>query len=311
MNTSKPLISKNVMANADKFWETINLLLTYPHVLNRQILASRELLLYELQNNNLQNILEWLFLKKNDLSEETIEKEITIYFKHGSFVKKHFVDDDKIYLRVARLLPRNLDKFPESLEFTILEMESNSITFFYRQWNVIDNVSSMNNFVLYKICYKNFNVAIEVENTSSRKTNEWLKNHLFIKILKWLENESKQNVFTSRSLNLIEIEKYQILYSKLKNKYGKSLIQNWSENTDPQKYVYEDIAISTYILLIWQSEREKLRTDKLQSFVDLGCGNGLLVYILSNEGHDGLGIDVRRRKIWKTYPDTTKLEVWN
>ena len=49
--------------------------------------------------------------------------------------------------------------------------------------------------------------------------------------------------------------------------------------------------------------------DKIQNFVDLGCGNGLLVYILTSEGHNGLGIDVRARKIWKDYPNTTILKV--
>lgn len=48
---------------------------------------------------------------------------------------------------------------------------------------------------------------------------------------------------------------------------------------------------------------------KLQSFVDLGCGNGLLVYILSSEGHSGFGIDLRKRKIWDTFPATTILKL--
>ena len=43
--------------------------------------------------------------------------------------------------------------------------------------------------------------------------------------------------------------------------------------------------------------------------VDLGCGNGLLVYILSNEGHKGIGIDLRRRKIWDLFPESTHLQV--
>lgn len=51
-----------------------------------------------------------------------------------------------------------------------------------------------------------------------------------------------------------------------------------------------------------------MNTDQLQSFVDLGCGNGLLVYILSSEGHRGYGIDVRKRGIWDLYPSTTVLK---
>nr|CAG8541013.1 7498_t:CDS:2 [Entrophospora candida] len=40
---------------------------------------------------------------------------------------------------------------------------------------------------------------------------------------------------------------------------------------------------------------------KLQTFVDLGCGNGLLTYILTSEGYDGIGIDLRKRKIWDLF----------
>lgn len=75
------------------------------------------------------------------------------------------------------------------------------------------------------------------------------------------------------------------------------------------KFVYEDVAIATYLILLWREERSRLKTDVLQSFVDLGCGNGLLVYILSSEGHQGYGIDVRKRKIWDLYPETTVLKV--
>lgn len=84
--------------------------------------------------------------------------------------------------------------------------------------------------------------------------------------------------------------------------------QIWPEQTDPSKYVYEDVAIATYLILLWRKERgRRQNTDTLQSFVDLGCGNGLLVYILSSEGHRGYGIDVRKRGIWDLYPATTVL----
>ena len=40
---------------------------------------------------------------------------------------------------------------------------------------------------------------------------------------------------------------------------------------------------------------------RLQTFVDLGCGNGLLTYILMSEGYNGIGIDLRKRKIWDLF----------
>jgi tRNASer (uridine44-2'-O)-methyltransferase len=65
------------------------------------------------------------------------------------------------------------------------------------------------------------------------------------------------------------------------------------------------VAIATYILLLW----EKDEVPQKKTFVDLGCGNGLLVYILTKEGHNGVGIDVRKRQIWDFYPKDVKLEV--
>jgi tRNASer (uridine44-2'-O)-methyltransferase len=84
----------------------------------------------------------------------------------------------------------------------------------------------------------------------------------------------------------------------------------WPENTDPLKHVYEDVAIATYLLLLWEQERLQRGTDAYQTFVDLGCGNGLLVHILNSEGHQGIGLDVRKRKLWDLYPSSTKLQVY-
>lgn len=45
------------------------------------------------------------------------------------------------------------------------------------------------------------------------------------------------------------------------------------------------------------------------SFIDMGCGNGLLVHILNSEGYSGVGLDVRSRKMWAQYPQSTVLKV--
>lgn len=36
--------------------------------------------------------------------------------------------------------------------------------------------------------------------------------------------------------------------------------------------------------VLWEEERKALGVEEKQSFVDLGCGNGLLVHLLSSEG---------------------------
>lgn len=93
--------------------------------------------------------------------------------------------------------------------------------------------------------------------------------------------------------------------------YSHVSAQIWPECTDPQKFIHEDVAIAAYLILLWRQEREALQLgeDYRQSFIDIGCGNGLLVYLLASEGFKGKGIDIRARKIWSFYPKHVHLEV--
>jgi tRNASer (uridine44-2'-O)-methyltransferase len=50
---------------------------------------------------------------------------------------------------------------------------------------------------------------------------------------------------------------------------------------------------AAYLLLLWEEERRTTGLTDKQTFIDLGCGNGLLVYILTCEGHRGVGVDIR------------------
>ena len=131
---------------------------------------------------------------------------------------------------------------------------------------------------------------------------------------------------------LIPQKSYQDTYSRLKAKYGKKLTENWVEVTDPSKHVFEDLGIAAFCLELWRGMYEVPATameaqavggaevDDLTSsvetldvkeqggkpqfpgFVDIGCGNGLLVYILISEGYPGSGFDARERKTWETFP---------
>ncbi|XP_074396557.1 putative tRNA (uracil-O(2)-)-methyltransferase [Zonotrichia albicollis] len=109
----------------------------------------------------------------------------------------------------------------------------------------------------------------------------WLGNELLFKLAKW-SVEQKLSEFKS-TLSLISVAKYSKVYQDLKEKY-KEMVKVWPEVTDPEKFVYEDVAIATYLLILWEEERKEKGLTKKQSFVDLGCGNGLLVHILNNEG---------------------------
>lgn len=81
-----------------------------------------------------------------------------------------------------------------------------------------------------------------------------------------------------------------------------TFFQFWNdahESTDPLKYIYEDLAIAAYLITLWHSD---MVDGPPTAFADLGCGNGLLVYLLIQEGYLGYGYDVRARKLWSFYP---------
>ncbi|KAH6667609.1 hypothetical protein B0J14DRAFT_620082 [Halenospora varia] len=90
----------------------------------------------------------------------------------------------------------------------------------------------------------------------------------------------------------------QNTYARLKAKYGKILCQGWVESTDPTKHVFEDLGIAAFLIELW---KEMYGEEKFPGFVDIGCGNGLLVHLLVSEGYSGWGFDARRRKSWATW----------
>ena len=137
---------------------------------------------------------------------------------------------------------------------------------------------------------------------------------------------------------IIPQQAFQDTYARLKQKYAKSLIGSWVEQTDPTKHVFEDLGIAAFLIELWRdmygvcaasdSEIVMTRSEKTAAensgtdvngkpelqpkgsdtasafpgFVDIGCGNGVLTHILISEGYKGCGFDARRRKTWDTFP---------
>jgi len=123
--------------------------------------------------------------------------------------------------------------------------------------------------------------------------------------------------YTKRVLHdrIIPQARFQNTYTRLKIKYAKTLIERWVEKTDAEKHVFEDLGIAAFLVEVWGEEYEEggvagrnedqMGTNSVSAFpgfVDIGCGNGVLVYILRQEGYRGWGFDARRRKTWDTFP---------
>eukprot|EP00042_Codosiga_hollandica_P036455 m.278855 g.278855 ORF g.278855 m.278855 type:complete len:627 (+) comp54893_c2_seq7:2611-4491(+) len=134
----------------------------------------------------------------------------------------------------------------------------------------------------------------------------WIRDHVFPKILAWAQVEPSNKAFPP-SLSLLDVSHYIANYNRLKSTYALKFIQTWTEKSDPAKFVHEDIAIAAYLITYWEEERRRTSQSALQSFADLGCGNGLLVYLLSCEGYPGYGIDLQRRRIWDKFEPQVRL----
>ncbi|WRT69740.1 uncharacterized protein IL334_006731 [Kwoniella shivajii] len=94
-------------------------------------------------------------------------------------------------------------------------------------------------------------------------------------------------------------------------------------NVDLSEWGEQDIAIAAFLMLLWKDMYPPLSppsntTDQEEErewdtwgrpeggFIDLGCGNGLLVHILIAEGYHGKGYELRTRRTWPLYPRKTQ-----
>ncbi|KAL8946917.1 MAG: hypothetical protein Q9222_006748 [Ikaeria aurantiellina] len=107
-------------------------------------------------------------------------------------------------------------------------------------------------------------------------------------------------------------QRVQDTYTRLKATHAKRLCDHWAEQTDSSKHVFEDLSIAAFLIELWKdmyrSDHSNRRLDgqseseiEFPGFVDIGCGNGVLVEILLREGYKGWGFDARSRKSWATF----------
>ncbi|KAG9068654.1 tRNA methyltransferase 44 [Linnemannia hyalina] len=150
---------------------------------------------------------------------------------------------------------------------------------------------------------------------------QYVFKELFKKLYKWGNNTTKG--FTKSRVQhdvMVPKDLYLRTYARMKETHAQKWVKSWPERTDPTKFVFEDIAIAAWLVALWELERESAVADvdgttgsdkasrKKQTFVDLGCGNGLLTHILNEEGHKGRGIDIVSRKVWDIYGPNTELK---
>ncbi|CAG8710095.1 11159_t:CDS:10, partial [Acaulospora morrowiae] len=219
-----------------------------------------------------------------------------------------------------------LEELVESLESRVVytPLVEKDIPFYYPKVSCISYVyseykPSCDALVISKDSEDDCQPRIRIQIIPSQSFGSWFPvtekmkyayQRLFKTLFKWCQNTAKGYQKRFHHDLLVPKEFYHETYQRIKSKYADSWVRNWPEKTDPTKFVFEDIAIASWLISLWELERKENGQDRPQSFVDLGCGNGLLTYLLSAEGHEGVGIDSRKRKIWDIFQEKgTNLKV--
>uniref|UniRef100_A0A8C8DCP3 tRNA (uracil-O(2)-)-methyltransferase n=1 Tax=Oryzias sinensis TaxID=183150 RepID=A0A8C8DCP3_9TELE len=287
------------------FWSAIDVWLKKPHVINKRLCGVKETESRDLSAGELR-----LFLADDGLHEAVMSlccsrsSPTNLQNSPWSFSVRTFIPKTNCY-------GQNMHK-----EAVLKDFEREQVTFIPFEEDVEGKVSFKKSNIhliqLWTEATEEWALQLHVLTEDGWVSDGvacpnlfWLSSELLPKLVRWA-TESKTSEFKS-TLSLLPVEKYSLVYQHLKEKY-KAMVKVWPEVTDPEKFVYEDVAIATYLLVLWAEETAEKSLTTRQSFVDLGCGNGLLVHILTNEGHPGKGIDVRRRRIWDMYGPQTVLQ---
>ena len=111
-------------------------------------------------------------------------------------------------------------------------------------------------------------------------------------------------------------QRVQNTYTELKQRHAQRLCDRWVEKTEPSKHVFEDLGIAAFLIELWKDmynvgidsvdqdrDGHTRNVGAFPGFVDIGCGNGLLVDVLLREGYSGWGFDARRRKTWDSFDE--------
>ncbi|KAL8748494.1 MAG: hypothetical protein Q9199_008182 [Rusavskia elegans] len=119
---------------------------------------------------------------------------------------------------------------------------------------------------------------------------------------------------------LVSQQRVQDTYTRLKATHAKRLSDNWVEQTDSSKHVFEDLSIAAFLMELWRDMYRPAASRRATNaqgdsrpafpgFVDIGCGNGVLVDILLREGYRGWGFDARNRKSWAIFETSTQRQL--
>ena len=302
------------MLSSETWSNALNIVITKPHSVDKR-LAGQETLLSFKQNipsdqelKKLQQVLTDILSDAGNLQDENLSSKLSEKICNSD------INTEKAQYHIQKLVSRKggdlsyqlVIRYDDTVTFVPIKSKDSGV-FSLTLINRLDSTEPPSDCDVVEHSDQH-QVIVKTSQECGRSQCVWIKNRLVPRLLSWAENVSSS--VGTESLRLVGVHDYSLEYQRLKERYAGDIITNWGESSDPEKFVHEDLGIAAYILLLWrrQAREESWPAGRKQTFVDLGCGNGLLVYILTMEGHTGVGYDLRRRNIWSWYPDIVQLE---
>jgi len=204
------IVSENTNSSNSQFWKAIGIWMRNPHVVNRRILASQELLTIEVSCNVL-NIFECigkLQIQPDDFECNSSSGDVKYLLDILSIAEYcqsvqctdpiEAVDDDKTYLCVRKLLPRNTQIFSPMLELVFIDKRSVNVTSFHKP--IVPGKQSLSPNMIYKIQHREhvstcINVCKSNDNNYG-KGCDWLKSKFFPRLTRWMSSENDSAGFS-------------------------------------------------------------------------------------------------------------------
>ncbi|GIX95700.1 probable tRNA [Caerostris extrusa] len=225
----------------EDFSNGIKVYIERPHLINLKVLAAEPL--KKLFNVNV-NAEVLAILTKEDFCLNEVSD---IFIKNGAVFSTSEVsksvdnkDISKNTVIFRNLCPRKINIFKEVLEIVILDHSEGSASFFPKKSDVLKSP------IAPAFPYKFTLLKMDSRCVASM---QWLEKKVLPKILKWSLDIPNYPIVPS--INLLSAKDYSMNLHYLKSKYAEKFLKIWNDysNTDPKKYVYEDISIAAYISL--------------------------------------------------------------
>ncbi|KAE9534465.1 hypothetical protein AGLY_008555 [Aphis glycines] len=284
---------KSADLTVETFWSAVSVWNAKPHLLIKHLMGAERLLSESLAGEYGDVLAS---VATTDLSPSAWIGDTTKTFEYLGLSS-----GQDVQVEVWKLFTKKPVDWNDYLRLSIFDKQNNIVVFY----DITPKKNGNDVKYAYGIYFVDDLLELRLATPSNhslddKKTLHWMTDVFFPKFFNWMINDKGSKPAIS-SLSHVCVQMYCHLYSRLKEKYAKSLMEVWTEVTDPKKYIHKDIATATYLMLLWG--------DTKPSFVDMGCGNGLLVHVLNSEGYGGVGLDVRSRKMWAQYPQSTVLKV--